>query len=89
MLNNIGLPGLLLPLRNLRPRSLRAGLEQRRLQRAIGVIYRPENELASHYFEACLPREFDEYAWLDHTSAVRPFATAELEGFPDTYPFGV
>jgi protein-L-isoaspartate(D-aspartate) O-methyltransferase len=60
-----------------------------RLERAIGVIYRPETELASHYFEAVLPRQFDEYIWFDETSAVTPFATTELEGLPDTYPFGV
>lgn len=89
LLHEVGLPGFLLPLRSLPTRALRASLEVRRLERAIGVIYRPETELASHYFEACLPRQFDEYAWLDRTTAVRPFATAELEGFPDTYPFGV
>ena len=60
-----------------------------RLERAIGVIYRPESELASHYFEATLPRQFDEYIWFDETRAVTPFKTEELEGLPDTYPFGV
>jgi protein-L-isoaspartate(D-aspartate) O-methyltransferase len=60
-----------------------------RLERAIGVIYRPESELASHYFEAILPRQFDEYIWFDETRAVSPFKTHEVEGFPDTYPFGV
>src|SRR5207237_750923 len=34
-------------------------LRQRRLERAIGVIYRPETERWSHYFEACLPDQFD------------------------------
>jgi protein-L-isoaspartate(D-aspartate) O-methyltransferase len=60
-----------------------------RLERAIGVIYRPETELASHYFEAVLPRQFDEYVWFDETTAVTPFVTAEIKGLPDTYPFGV
>jgi protein-L-isoaspartate(D-aspartate) O-methyltransferase len=60
-----------------------------RLERAIGVIYRPESELASHYFEAVLPMQFDEYIWFDETRAVTPFKTHEVEGFPDTYPFGV
>ncbi len=64
-------------------------LSKPRLERAIGVIYRPETELASHYFQAVLPRQFDEYIWLDETKAVSPFAAAEIEGFPDTYPFGV
>jgi len=59
------------------------------LERAIGVIYRPETERASHYFQAILPLQFDEYIWFDDTRAVTPFDTAELEGLPDTYPFGV
>ena len=36
-----------------------------------------------------LPRQFDEYIWIDRTSAVKPFDVAELKGQPDTYPFGV
>lgn len=59
------------------------------LERAIGVIYRPETERASHYFQAVLPRQFDEYIWFDETRAVTPFDTAELAGLPDTFPFGV
>jgi protein-L-isoaspartate(D-aspartate) O-methyltransferase len=76
----------------LRLRSLPAALtelRQPRLERAIGVIYRPETELQSHYFEAVLPSQFDEYIWLDETSAVHPIHTEELKGVPDTYPFGL
>ena len=65
------------------------GLGKPHLERAIGVIYRPETERASHYFQAILPRQFDEYIWFDDTRAVTPFDTAELAGLPDTYPFGV
>ena len=65
------------------------GLGKPHLERAIGVIYRPETERASHYFQAILPRQFDEYIWFDDTHAVTPFDTAELAGLPDTYPFGV
>ena len=65
------------------------GLGKPQLERAIGVIYRPETERASHYFQAVLPRQFDEYIWFDDTRAVTPFDTAELAGLPDTYPFGV
>jgi protein-L-isoaspartate(D-aspartate) O-methyltransferase len=65
------------------------GLGKRRLERAIGVIYRPETERASHYFEANLPQQFDEYIWFDDTRAVTPLDTAEIRGLPDTYPFGV
>lgn len=64
-------------------------LGKERLERAIGVIYRPETELASHYFQAKLPQQFDEYVWFDDTRAVTPLDTAEIKGGPDTYPFGV
>ena len=89
LFHEVGLPGFLLGLRELAPRSLRVGLSKEHLQRAIGVIYRPESELASHYFSATLPKQFDEYVWIDETHAVQPFDTAELEGLPDTYPFGL
>jgi erythromycin esterase-like protein len=66
-----------------------AGLGMQRLERAIGVIYRPESELASHYFRTSLPEQFDEYIWFDSTRAVTALETAEIKGLPDTYPFGV
>ncbi len=85
-----GIPGLLLPLRANADAGLREGLERPRLERAIGVVYRPHSELASHYFEAVLPRQFDEYIWMDQTSAVEPLPTEEEDGgLPDTYPFGL
>jgi protein-L-isoaspartate(D-aspartate) O-methyltransferase len=65
------------------------GLRKPRLERAIGVIYRPETELASHYFQAVLPDQFNEYVWLDRTTPIAPFETKELQGLPDTYPFGL
>lgn len=65
------------------------GLGKERLERAIGVIYRPETELASHYFRANLPQQFDEYIWFDDTRAITPLDTALVKGLPDTYPFGV
>jgi protein-L-isoaspartate(D-aspartate) O-methyltransferase len=64
-------------------------LRNPRLQRAIGVIYRPETELASHYFQAILPQQFDEYIWFDRTKAVTPFETHMMDEMPDTYPFGL
>jgi protein-L-isoaspartate(D-aspartate) O-methyltransferase len=82
-------PGLMLPLGSRAPDELRTKLMKPLLERAIGVIYRPESELASHYFEATLPRQFDEYIWIDRTAAVRPLEVTELEGMPDTYPFGI
>jgi len=82
-----GVPNFMLAMRSL-PSAL-ADLRQPRLERAIGVIYRPETELQSHYFEAVLPNQFDEYIWFDETSAVHPIHTAALKGVPDTYPFGL
>jgi protein-L-isoaspartate(D-aspartate) O-methyltransferase len=82
-----GIPSFLLDLR--RPGALRQELLDARLERAIGVIYRPETELSSHYFNAHLPRQFDEFAWFDETTAIRPLTSRELRGVPDTYPFGL
>jgi protein-L-isoaspartate(D-aspartate) O-methyltransferase len=82
-------PGLLVPLRGSERADLYERLAKPRLERAIGVVYRPESELASHYFEAVLPRQFDEYIWIDRTTAIKPFDTAQLQGLPDTYPFGL
>ena len=79
----------ILPLRAPTPAAVIEGLSRPRLERAIGVIYRPETERQSHYFEAMLPRQFDEYIWFDETRAVTPLKTEEVEGMPDTYPFGV
>ncbi len=69
--------------------EVREELGGARLERAIGVIYRPETELLSHYFQAILPRQFDEYIWFDRTEAVTPIRTPAAAGVPDTYPFGV
>jgi protein-L-isoaspartate(D-aspartate) O-methyltransferase len=79
----------LLPLRSPRQPELRRELTAARLERAIGVIYRPETELASHYFHAVLPHQFDEYVWFERTEAVQPLETHELAGMPETYPFGL
>src|SRR5450631_472462 len=84
-----GEPRFLLPLREVGPGGRAAQLLKPRLERAIGVIYRPETELQSHYFEAVLPRQFDEYIWFDETKAVTPIDAEELKGLPDTYPFGL
>lgn len=84
-----GAPRFLLRLRNPIPKELAEGLLKPRLERAIGVIYRPETELQSHYFQTLLSHQFDEYIWFDETSAVTPLKTEALEGLPDTYPFGL
>ncbi|HET6417869.1 MAG TPA: erythromycin esterase family protein, partial [Polyangiales bacterium] len=65
-----GVPAFLLALRYPTRESVREELASPRLERAIGVIYRPETELQSHYFQAALPWQFDAYAWFDETRAV-------------------
>jgi protein-L-isoaspartate(D-aspartate) O-methyltransferase len=90
--HDAGIPAFLLPLRKPDFGGLRKRLIPERLERAIGVIYRPETELQSHYFRASLPRQFDEYVWFDETRAVDPLeasALGESEGLPETFPFGV
>ena len=84
-----GHPSFLLPLRSPISADVARGLLKPRLERAIGVIYRPKTELESHYFQAVLPRQFDEYIWFDKSEAVTPLKTDKLEGLPDTYPFGL
>lgn len=82
-------PAFLLHLRDPDREEVREALAEPRLQRAIGVIYRPETELASHYFQARLSQQFDEYVWFDGTQAVTPLAVHETLGAPETYPFAV
>jgi erythromycin esterase-like protein len=65
-------------------------LAEPRLERFIGVIYRPDTEFHSHYAQASLPRQFDAFVWFDDTSAVEEFGPESAgKGVPDTYPFGV
>ncbi|MDF2549619.1 MAG: hypothetical protein K0S07_686 [Chlamydiales bacterium] len=59
-----------------------------RLERAIGVIYRPERELESHYYKASLSHQFDEVIWFSETKAIKPLGHKESHEFPSTYPFG-
>ncbi|MCF4996566.1 erythromycin esterase family protein [Pseudomonas syringae] len=69
--------------------TLRSALTGRLLERAIGVIYRPQTERQSHYFEASLSEQFDAWLWFAETSAVTPLATAHSTSREqDTFPFG-
>lgn len=67
-------------------------LMEPRLQRAIGVVYRPLTERQSHYFQASLPEQFDFMIHIDDTTAVQPLETivhwhrGEMD---ETYPYGV
>jgi erythromycin esterase-like protein len=70
--------------------SIRLG--GRRPERAIGVVYRPETERVSHYFDATLAEQFDAVIHVDETHAVEPLErTSEWEEgeLPDTYPWAV
>ena len=62
------------------------------LERAIGVIYRPETERLSHYFHARLPEQFDVVLHYDETRAVEPLeqtAAAAADEPPETFPTGI
>ena len=68
------------------------GIEGSRLERAIGVVYRPETERVSHYFDARLGDQFDAIVHLDETRAVEPLErTSEWEAgeLPETYPWAL
>jgi erythromycin esterase-like protein len=70
-------------------RDLKEALSEERLERFIGVIYRPETERWSHYSECVLHKQFDAWVWFDETSAVTPLAGEQRPGADDTYPFGL
>ena len=84
-----GVDRFLLDLREHVHPVLRQRLMRQRLERFIGVIYRPETERWSHYSECALPRQFDAYIWFDKTHAVTPLPTGQRPGADDTYPFGL
>ena len=69
--------------------DIRDILSEPRLERAIGVVYRPDTELLSHYFRAVLSEQFDAYVWFDTTNAITPLSTEPAAGTSETYPFGL
>ena len=79
---------LLLDLSPGKHEPLRRRLSEPRLERFIGVIYRPDTELWSHYSQATLPEQFDAFIWFDETHAVTPLGPEHHSGVPETYPFG-
>ena len=77
---------------DMRNSDLDASLDDRLLERAIGVIYRPETERGSHYFYADVAAQFDGVIHFDRTRAVEPMdrvASWTHEDLPDTFPAGV
>jgi erythromycin esterase-like protein len=73
--------------------AVREALLEPRLERFIGVIYRPETERWSHYSEAILARQFDAWVWFDETHAVKPLSGQMQPGAhgheDETYPSGL
>ena len=85
-----GLQRFLLDLREGEVRGeIKEALMAPKLERFIGVIYRPDTERWSHYSECILPKQFDAYVWFDETRAVKPLAGEQRPGEEETYPFGL
>jgi erythromycin esterase-like protein len=84
-----GVARFLLDLRKGASRDVRASLLEPRIERFIGVIYRPESERWSHYSRCSLADQFDAYVWFDESKAVTPVPTRQRKGPDDTYPFGL
>lgn len=84
-----GVGAFLLDLRESAHPHLRQRLMDPKLERFIGVIYRPETERWSHYSACILPLQFDAYVWFDETTAVTPLPTRVRQGPEETYPFGL
>jgi erythromycin esterase-like protein len=90
LFHGMNVPDFFLPLRHQQP--VIEALDRIRLERAIGVIYRPETERVSHYFEARLPSQFDAVMHFDETRAVEPLdrtAGWDTGEPPETYPTGL
>ncbi len=86
----IGVPAFSLALR--KGSRVAEGLREPLLERAIGVVYRPATELASHYFNASLSGQFDAIIHFDQTRAVEPLEPIGLppSGEPaETFPSGI
>jgi protein-L-isoaspartate(D-aspartate) O-methyltransferase len=84
-----GIPAFFLETGPGQKEHIRDALAEPLLERAIGVIYRPETELLSHYFQAELSRQFDAWIWFAETQAVAAHAEAHPHGPDETYPFGL
>jgi protein-L-isoaspartate(D-aspartate) O-methyltransferase len=86
LFHDSGVPAGMVHLREPVRDAVRDELMEPRLERAIGVVYRPDTELESHYFQAVLPAQFDEYIWFDQTEAVDPLPVTGESDLPETHP---
>jgi protein-L-isoaspartate(D-aspartate) O-methyltransferase len=84
-----GVQRFMLDMRKGRHSDLRERLLDPKLERFIGVIYRPQTERWSHYSACCLPRQFDAYVWFDETRAVASTAPRSGRGEDDLFPSGL
>lgn len=89
LLHRLGVERFLLDLRSGLYSSLRDTLSQLRLERYIGVIYRPDTERWSHYSHASLPDQYDAFVWFDRTTAVQSVATPAAADQEETFPSGL
>lgn len=87
--HDIGQDRFLWDLRRGRRDALRRALAAPRLERYIGVIYRPETERWSHYSMATLADQYDGFVWFDETAAITALPTRVTAGEDETYPFGL
>jgi erythromycin esterase-like protein len=87
--HDTGMDRFLLDLREGRSKDAALALLEPRLERFIGVIYRPETERWSHYSQCVLPRQFDAWVWFDETEAVTPLPGEQRPGEDETWPFGL
>ena len=89
--HQVGLERFLFDLRDKKNADLQRVLTDPRLERYIGVIYRPETERWSHYSYATLGDQYDAFAWFDRTTAVTPLpqVAPPAKGEDETYPFGL
>jgi erythromycin esterase-like protein len=89
LFHDVDIPRFMIPLRE---SPIAAELRAPLLERAIGVIYRPETERVSHYFHARLADQFDALIHIDETRALEPLDQQEAEHHlepPETYPTGI
>lgn len=95
LFHELELPRFMLPIRH--DPAVQGLLRAPRLERAIGVIYRPETERLSHYFHARMADQFDALLHFEHSRALEPLdrgphwiaAQEAAEEAPETYPTGL